>query len=68
MKTLTAAIDTKTLKVGCVLLQAVYRGDREACYLFDTNRWATSPTDDMILVTDTVGNWKKVAQMSREMN
>lgn len=41
--------DVQEMKVGCVLLQAVYGGDRNICVDLDTQYWFLHPTPNMKL-------------------
>lgn len=57
-------VDTKTRKVGCVLLQAVAGCGENNHFLsmtFDTTHWVLSPTPNMGVVEGTVAQWKKLA-------
>ena len=60
-RTLRALLDVKTLKPGCVILQAAYGGDREVCFMFSD--WETSQTKSMKMVTETADAWLRIATL-----
>lgn len=55
------AFDTKQMRPGCVILQAVFGGDRRAGTLFDASSWLVAPTDDMRLIRGSLAEWKALA-------
>lgn len=61
-----AAVNTKTRKVACVLLQAMYGGDRRVPLLFDPEDWEIATTDDMHLVDGTQEQWEREAERQRQ--
>lgn len=44
--------DWKSHRPGCVLLQAIYGGDRDVCFAFG-GEWELAPTKTMVKVTAT---------------
>lgn len=55
-----AVFDTKSWKPACVLLQAVYGGDRGVCSLF--NEWEFAPTKNMKMIEATWEEWQMAAK------
>jgi hypothetical protein len=64
MKTYTFFFDKVSLKPACVLLQAVWGGDREACFFFP--EWELAPTSNMIRISGTEEQIEKLAKLSTE--
>lgn len=58
---MSAVIYPKQKKVACVLLQAVYGGDRRVPHMFATDLWAVYPEEGAVGFTDTRENWQKLA-------
>lgn len=53
-------IDVKQRRPGCVLLQAMARGDQSTLHkYFDPNDWLLAPTDEMRVVSGTEEEWAK---------
>lgn len=52
-------------QVGCVLIQAAFRGDRRACNIFDARDWFTAPAPDMVWIAEPASAWEAVAAMPR---
>ncbi len=48
-KTRLVLLDIEQKKVGCVLLQAIYGGDRGITNRIDSRSWFTAPTETMKL-------------------
>lgn len=53
--------DDRLMRPGCVILQAVFGGDRRAGTLFDARSWLVAPTDDMKLIRGSLDQWKALA-------
>lgn len=58
-----AVIDIKTKRPACVLLQAVWGGDRSVCNLVSSSYWHLAPTDDMQMIRGTPDQWAAWAKM-----
>lgn len=56
-----AVVDTKTRRPACVLLQAIYGGDRWVANLVESAFWHLAPTDHMATVSGTREQWRKWA-------
>jgi hypothetical protein len=50
-KLYTFIMDRKTGRPACVIVQALYGGDREPCHAFE--KWETSPGTDFVRITAT---------------
>jgi hypothetical protein len=59
-----AAYDPRRRRIGCVLLQAVFGGDREVCFLFPPGTWLTTPTKGMRMLGGTRQEWEALAAQS----
>lgn len=57
---LTAIFDKKSMRPACVLLQALYGGDREVCFMFQD--WENQPTDTMVRISASRAEWQQVAE------
>jgi hypothetical protein len=55
--------DCKLHRPGCVLLQALYGGDRRVVLKFDARHWLVDLTPDMRLYR--IQNWEQVGQLVR---
>lgn len=53
--------DKETMKPGCVLLQAIYGGDRGVCHFF--NEWELAPSKSMVGVTASAKEVKMLAEI-----
>lgn len=62
-----AVIDVKTKRPACVLLQAVYGGDRRVCNMVSSRYWHVAPTDDMTMIRGTPAQWAAWAKMVSAM-
>jgi hypothetical protein len=58
----TALFDVKSMRPACVLLQALYGGDRAVCMYF--KGWELAPTSHMKMITGTENEWKRAAELS----
>ena len=56
--------DKKAMKPACVLLQALYGGDREPCFFF--TEWQVNPTPDMVGVQATESELRQLAKICNE--
>lgn len=65
MEKISAIYSPSTGRIACVLLQAAYGCDNRAAMLFDTKDWILAPEDGLVMMTDTLENWREVATMSR---
>ena len=60
-------MDVKQRRPACVLLQAVWGGDRGLCQRFDSRSWLTFPTDDMQMIEGSDEQWQElIAQVNSE--
>ena len=60
-------VDLKLKRPGCVLLQAVARGDSGTLHRhFDTEDWLVAPTDGMRMVLGTDDEWARFAALTRK--
>lgn len=56
------AVDVVQRRPACVILQAVFGGDRYIVgRYFNARTWLVAPTDDMRMVEGTIENWKMFA-------
>ena len=53
--------DFAARKVGCVLIQAACGCSSSVANLWETELWATAPTDDMVMVR---AKWQQVIRMA----
>jgi hypothetical protein len=67
-ETITALYEPATGMIPCVIMQAMFGGDRRACGFFGPGDWNAEklPGDDAVMVTAPVSQWKLVGLMSRE--
>lgn len=61
-----ALYQPSTGMVGCVIIQAVFGGDREVCHLFSGKDWYTAPVKDAVWIDAPMKDWEFVASLSRE--
>ena len=61
-----ALYNPDTGMIGCVLLQAAYRGDQQVSHLFDTSDWELAPVRGQVLLEATMDQWKFLAGLQRE--
>lgn len=55
-------VDMKSRRPACVILQAIYGGDRSiVSRYFDGGTWLTAPTPDMHMVSGTLSQWREFA-------
>lgn len=60
-------VDLDKKKPACVLLQAVWGGDRNAmCRFFPAAEWLTFPTPGMRMVEGTESEWRRVASLWKQ--
>lgn len=59
-------VDTEQRRPMCVLLQAVFGGDRNIVNLLPAEAWLVAPTDNMKMVAGTKAQWEKFAQELKE--
>jgi hypothetical protein len=53
--------------IPCVIIQAIYGGDRRPCGMFGPGDWNTSlPHESAIMMSAPLSQWREVAMMSRE--
>lgn len=57
---LPVLFDIKERKIGCVLLQAAFRGDSHLPSQIDTKHWFVAPTDNMKLYNMSVEQKKQL--------
>jgi hypothetical protein len=55
-----------TRMIGCVLLQAVYRGSIRVAHTFSTEDWEVDPVPGQTIMKATEGQWQSIANMTRE--
>jgi len=55
------AFDKKEMKPACVILQALYGGDREACFFF--RDWQINPSPDMVGLKATESQLRELAKV-----
>jgi len=64
MTAIRLLFDTKLMRPGCVLLQAVAGCDTyRLSDLFDAETWLTHPTPDMKRLTGTPEQWRELAAL-----
>lgn len=58
--------DTKLNRPGCVILQALANGSREALFeYFSSEDWLTAPTPDMKIMHGTPEQWERVSTRNK---
>ncbi len=60
--------DLKLKKVGCVLLQAIYGGDRGLATRIGNEHWFLSPTEDMKLYEIPEEQCKEIIEGFQKMS
>jgi len=53
-------------QVGCVIVAAMFGGDRRVNSIVSAADWFTGPTDDMVMMSATPAQWRQFAAMSPE--
>ncbi len=55
--------DTESRRPACVLIQALYGGDRRACLLF--REWETNLTRSLVMVSGTI---EEIGALAKKVN
>ena len=63
-RTFSSLYSPSTGQISCVIMQAIYGGDRQPCGFFGAGDWNTSmPAEDSRMMSATEKQWREVAAL-----